>query len=181
MVLLSFYSIYHPLRTTDLLNSLQMIRNTCPTKQTMKICISTWTKNAHGNKIGLPPLPELTITSSVWDTTLKKPMWAGTNTNPYYLMLSLKNPRLAGYMLTGTQSMFLGTGGTLAWLYHCPLVQSPLHTTNQCYDRIPIIYEGQIQFVDPISRQTHPAANQQNCIDRIKTLVQFDMDQEDSW
>ena len=35
-------------------------------------------------------------------------------------MLSLENPRLAGYMLTGNRSMFLETDGSLAWLYHCP-------------------------------------------------------------
>ena len=52
---------------------------------------------------------------------------------------------------------------------------------NQCFDRIPILYEGQIQFVDPITRQTHPAANMRNCTDRIKNLFKFDMDQEDSW
>ena len=52
---------------------------------------------------------------------------------------------------------------------------------NQYYDRTPILCEGQIQFVDPMTRQTHPAANLQNCTDRIKNLFQFDMDQEDSW
>ena len=36
------------------------------------------------------------------------------------LMLSMENPRLAGYMLTGNRSMFLSTDGSLAWLYHCP-------------------------------------------------------------
>ena len=97
------------------------------------------------------------------------------------LMLSLENPRLAGYMLTGNRSMFLETDGSLAWLYHCPLVHSPLHTMNQCYDRIPILYEGQIQFFDAITRQTHPAAIIQNCTDRIKNLFQVDMDQEDCW
>ena len=97
------------------------------------------------------------------------------------LMLSLENPRLAGYMFTGNQSMFLGTDGSLAWLYHCPLVHSPFHTMNQCYNRITILYEGQIKFIDPITRQTHPGANIQNCTDRIKNLFQFDMDQEDSW
>ena len=97
------------------------------------------------------------------------------------LVLSLENPRLAGYMLTGNRSMFLETDGSLAWLSHCPLVHSPLHTMNQCYDRIPILYEGQIHFVVPITRQTHPAANIQNFTDRIKNLFQFDMDQEDSW
>ena len=97
------------------------------------------------------------------------------------LMLFLEKPRLAGYMLAGNRSMFMETVGSLAWMYHCPLVHSPLHTMNQCYDRIPILYEGQIQFVDPIKRQTHPAAIIQNSTDRIKNLFQFDMDQEDSW
>ena len=77
--------------------------------------------------------------------------------------------------------MFLENDGSLAWLYHCPLVHSPLHTMNQCYVRIRILYEGQIQFVDPITLQTHPAANIQKCTDRIKNLFQFDMDQENSW
>ena len=40
------------------------------------------------------------------------------------LMLFLENPRLAGYMLSGNRSMFLETDGSLAWLYHCPLVLS---------------------------------------------------------
>ena len=82
-------------------------------------------------------------------------------------------------MPTG-MSMFLETDGSLAWLYHCPLIHSPLHTMNQCYDRIPILYEIQIQFVQPITRQTQPAAILQNCTDRIMNLFQFDMDQEDS-
>ena len=96
-------------------------------------------------------------------------------------MLALENPRLAGYLLTGNRSMFLETDGSLAWLYHCPKVYSPLHTMNQCYDKIPILYEGEIRFVDPITRQTYPDAVPQNCSDRIKNLFQLDMDQEDSW
>ena len=84
-------------------------------------------------------------------------------------------------MLTGKRSMFLEIDGSLAWLYHCPLHHSPLHKMNQCYDRIPIFYEVQIQFFDPITRQTHPLANKQNCTHRIKSFFKFDMDQEDSW
>ena len=97
------------------------------------------------------------------------------------MMLSLENPRVAGYMLSGNRSIFLETDGSLAWLYHCPLVHSPLHTMNQCYDRIPILYESQILFVYPITRQTHSAAILQNSTDRIRILSQFDLDQEDSW
>ena len=97
------------------------------------------------------------------------------------LMLALENPRPAGYMLTGNRSMFLETDGSVAWLYHCPKNHSPLHTMNQCYDKIPMLYRGQIQFVDPITRQTYKHAMTQNCSDRIKNLFQLDMDQEDSW
>ena len=97
------------------------------------------------------------------------------------LKLSLENPRIEGYLLSGNRSMFLETDDSLAWLYYCPLVHSPFHTMNQCYDRIPIVYEGQIQFVDSITRQTHPAATLQNRTDRMKNLCQFDIDQEDSW
>ena len=96
------------------------------------------------------------------------------------LMLSLENPRLAGYMQTGNRSRFLETDGSLAWLCHCPLVHSPNHTMNQCCDRNPILYEGQIQCVDPITRQTHPVADIQNCTDRRRNLFQFDTDQVDS-
>ena len=97
------------------------------------------------------------------------------------LMLALENPRIAGYMLTGNRSMFLETDGSLAWLYHCPMVHSTLHTMNQCYDKIPILYEGEIRCVDPITRQTYTDGGPQNCSDRIRNLFQLDMDQEDSW
>ena len=96
------------------------------------------------------------------------------------LMLALENPRLAGDMLTGNRSMFLETDGSVAWPYHCPKVHSPLHKMNQCYDKFPILYKRQIQFVDTTTRQTYPHATTQNCSDRIRNLFQLDMDQEDS-
>ena len=67
------------------------------------------------------------------------------------LLLAVENPRLAGYMLTKNRSMLLETDGSVAWLYHCPKVHSPLHTMNQCYDKFPILYRRQIQFFDPIT------------------------------
>ena len=84
-------------------------------------------------------------------------------------------------MLTGNRSMFLETDGSLAWLYHCPKVHSPLHTMNQCYGRIPILYKGEIRFVDPVTRQIYPYAVTQKCAHRTKNLFQLDMDQEDFW
>ena len=97
------------------------------------------------------------------------------------LMLSMENPRLAGYMLSGNHFMFLSTDGSLAWLYHCPLMHSPPHVMTQCYDKIPIFYKNAIFFVDPNTRQTYPDAQVQNCSDRIKNLFQFDMENENSW
>ena len=99
------------------------------------------------------------------------------------LMLSMENSRLAGYMLRGNRSMFLNTDGRLAsCLYHCPESHSPLHTMNQCYDRlIPIFYKGVVAFVDPRTLQTYPNANVQNYSDRIKNLFQLDMEDKDSW
>ena len=97
------------------------------------------------------------------------------------LMLSMENPRLTGYMVTGNRSMFLSTDGSLAWLYHCPLMRSPPHVINQCYDKIPIFYKNASFFVDPITRQSYPHAQVQNCSDRIKNLFQFDMEYENSW
>ena len=96
-------------------------------------------------------------------------------------MIALENPRLVVYMLTGNWSMFLDADVSVAWLYHCPKVHSPLQNTNQCYVKIPILYRRQIHFVDPITRQTNGRATTQNCSDRIKNLFQLDMDQEDSW
>ena len=95
--------------------------------------------------------------------------------------LWIENPRLAGYTLTGNQSMFLHTDGSLAWLYHCPLMRSPPHVMNQCYKKIRIFYKNAIFFVDPSTQQTYPDAHLQNCSDRIKNLSQFDMEDENSW
>ena len=73
-------------------------------------------------------------------------------------MLSMENPRLASYMLTGNRSMFLSTDGILAWLYHCPLMRSPPDEMNLFFDKTPIFYKNANFFVDPITRQTYPDA-----------------------
>ena len=99
----------------------------------------------------------------------------------FTLMLSLEIPRFAGYLRTGNRSSLLETDGSLAWFYSCPQVRSPLHTPNQCYDKKPILYKGQVQFVDPITRQTVPDALPQKCSDPIKKLFHMEMDQKDSW
>ena len=96
-------------------------------------------------------------------------------------MLALEYPRSADYMLTGFRSLFLETNGSLARLYHRPMLHSQIHTTTLCYERIPTLHESEIRYVDPITRQTYPDAVTQNFSDRIKNHFQLDMDQDDSW
>ena len=97
------------------------------------------------------------------------------------LMQAIQNNCLAGYMLTGNRSMFLDTDGSIGWLYHCPKRNSPLQVLEQCYDRIPIHYDGRTMFVDPITRQTYPFANEVDCVGGYKNAYQLDIDNENSW
>ena len=57
------------------------------------------------------------------------------------LAKSVKNPQLAGFLLTD-------------WLYDCPHFISPLYRADKCFDRISIHYRETIMYVDPITRQT---------------------------
>ena len=97
------------------------------------------------------------------------------------LMQAIQNNRLAGYMLTGNRSMFLETDGSIGWLYHCPKRNSPLQVLEQCYDRIPIHYDGRTMFVDPITQQIYPFANEVDCVGGYKNAYQLDIDNENSW
>ena len=72
-------------------------------------------------------------------------------------MLALQNTRLAGYMLTGDRSMFLDTDGSVAWLYQCPKVISPLKILDRCYDRIPIEYEGKLTLLTQLHVKPSPS------------------------
>ena len=71
-----------------------------------------------------------------------------------FLAMSVKNPQLAGFLLTGNRSNFLYVEGSTAWLYDCPHFISPLYRADKCFDRIPIHYRETIMYVDPITRQT---------------------------
>ena len=96
-------------------------------------------------------------------------------------MLALQNTRLAGYMLTGNRSMFLDTDGAVGWLYHCPKKVSPLKVLEKCFDRIPIFYNGRTMFVDPITLQTFPFANEIHYVGGYKNAFQLDLDDKLSW
>ena len=92
----------------------------------------------------------------------------------------MQNIRLTGYMLTGNRSMFLDTDGSVAWLYHCPNFLSPLRVLDQCYDRIPILFERTTKFVDPITRQTYDFASEIPCLGDYTNVFQLDLEKDNS-
>ena len=100
-------------------------------------------RNAHGNEIWLLLLSELKLLHASYTKLLKNQSEQKLAQILTILMLFLENPRLTGTMLNGNRSLLLETDGSLAWLYHCALVHSPLQTMNQCYDRIPILNGSQ--------------------------------------
>ena len=97
------------------------------------------------------------------------------------LKISHENPRLAGYTLTRNRSMFIKTNGNVAWLYNCSEFHSSLQILSKFYNRIPILYEDEMHFVDPISRQTVTEAEEQLCYDKHSNLFQLDVDDDYSW
>ena len=64
------------------------------------------------------------------------------------LALSVQNPQLAGFLLTGNRSNFLYVEGSTAWLYECPHFLSPLYKGDRCFVRIPIHYKDTLMYVD---------------------------------
>ena len=77
--------------------------------------------------------------------------------------------------------MFIKTNGNVAWLYHCPEFHSPLQILSKCYNRIPILFEDEIHFVDPISRQTFTEAEEQLCSGEHSNLFHLDFYDDNSW
>ena len=132
--------------------------------------------NVHGNKFGLLFLPELTNASKFWDTTLKKPMWARTNTNPYSSDAIFWKPTPRRMYAHWKPVNVSGN-----WWQYSLAVSLPTSSFTT-YDE-PVLRSDPDTLRRPnlITGQTHPAANVQNCTDWIKNLLHFDRDHEDSW
>ena len=67
------------------------------------------------------------------------------------LAMSVQNPQLAGFHLTGNRSNFLYVEGSTAWLNDCPHFLSPLYEADRCFDGIPIHFKDTLMYVDPIT------------------------------
>ena len=59
--------------------------------------------------------------------------------------------------------------------------KSPVKVFDRCFDRIPIFYDGKLIFLNPITRQTFPIANEIDCTDTFENLFQLDLDNNNSW
>ena len=56
------------------------------------------------------------------------------------LAMSVQNPQLAGFLLTGNRSNFLYVEGSTAWLYDCPHFLSLLYKADRSFDRVPYTF-----------------------------------------
>ena len=90
------------------------------------------------------------------------------------LAMSVQNPQLAGFLLTGNRSNFLYVEGSTAWLYDCPL-----YIADRCFDRIPIHFKDTLMYVDPITRQTYDYATPLTCDNNPNNIIELDPDSDD--
>ena len=95
------------------------------------------------------------------------------------LAMSVKNPHLAGFLLTENRSNIIYVEGSTAWLYDCPHLISPLYKADKCFDRIPIHYRETIMYVDPITRQTFNYATPIECGNNPQNIIELDPDADD--
>ena len=87
--------------------------------------------------------------------------------------MSVKNPQLAGFLLTGNRSNFLYVEGSTTWLYECPHFISPLNKADKCFNRIPIHYRETIMYVDPKTRQTFKIATPIECGNNPQSTIKL--------
>ena len=96
------------------------------------------------------------------------------------LAMSVQNPQLAGFLLTGNRSNFLYVEGSSAWLYDCPhYFLSPLYLADRCFDRIPIHFEDTLMYVDLNTQQTYDYATPITCDNNPKNIIELDPGSDD--
>ena len=95
------------------------------------------------------------------------------------LAMSVENPQLAGFLLTGNRSNFLYVERSTAWLYDCPHILSPLYEADCCFDRTLIHYNDTLMYVDPITGQTYDYATPIPCDTNPRNIIEFDPDADD--
>ena len=95
-----------------------------------------------------------------------------------FIFLTQKFP-IVGYVITGQRHTFatLKSSNVIS-LFPCKVVPSLLDVLeNQCFERIPIFYKNQQQFVDQVTRKTFPWSFKAPCKSDIFEQ-QFSLDAE---
>ena len=95
------------------------------------------------------------------------------------LAMSVQNPQLAGFLLTGNRSNFLYVEDSTTWLYDRPHFLSPLYKADRCLDRIPIHFKDTLMYVDPITRQTYDYATPITSDNNPRNIIELDPDSDD--
>ena len=93
--------------------------------------------------------------------------------------MSVQNPQLACFLLTGNRSNFLYVEGSTVWLYDCPHFISPLCKADRCFDRIPIHFKDTLMYVNPITRHTYDYATPIACDNIPCNIIELDPDTDD--
>ena len=92
------------------------------------------------------------------------------------LAMSVKNPQLAGFLLTQKRSNFLYVEGSTAWINDCPHHISPLYIAERRYDKVLVNYLNTVMYVDTITRQTFEYVNQKPCKNNPQNVNSLDLD-----
>ena len=95
------------------------------------------------------------------------------------LAMSVQNPQLSGFLLTGNRSNFFYVEGSTAWLYDCPHFLSPLYKADCCFDCIPIHFKDTLMYVDPVTIQTYHFATSITCDINPRNNNELDFDSGD--
>ena len=95
------------------------------------------------------------------------------------LAISVQNPQLVGFLLTGSRRNFLYVEGSTAWLYDCPHFLSPLYKADGCFDRIPILFKDTLMYGNPITRPTYDYALPIACDKNPRSFIELDLYSDD--
>ena len=95
------------------------------------------------------------------------------------LAMTVQNPQLAGFFLTGNRTNVLYVEGSTAFLYDCPHFLCSLYKADRSFDCIPIHFKDTLMYVDPITRQTYDYATPIACNNIPKNIIELDPDSDD--
>ena len=98
-------------------------------------------------------------------------------------ILSTQKFPLIRYIITGQRNTFSTLKSSIVVsLFQCKTVSTPFHVfANQCFERIPIYYQNELQFVHQVTRKTFPRCIKASCkADNFDQQITLDADGDES-